>query len=242
MDHYWLDLPGPVWFSGAEIYRRFVENVTGPAVAVELGAWKGRSACFMGVEIANSGKPIRFTTVDHWQGSVGEEVHDSDPDVRSGQLYEVFLENIRPVAGHVGVLRADSAAAAAAFEDESVDFLYIDASHRYEQVLRDLMAWYPKVRPGGLIAGDDWCFPDRGELGVRNAVRDFFRPSLSHLAIEPGSAPNENWSQWSIVKAAGMAVASPEQLKRAAFRRKAVRLLAARGLRHRLRRAPARSS
>ena len=78
--------------------------------------------------------------------------------------------------------------------------------------------------------------------GVRNAVRDFFRPSLSHLAIEPGSAPNENWSQWSIVKAAGMAVASPEQLKRAAFRRKAVRLLAARGLRHRLRRAPARSS
>jgi hypothetical protein len=34
----WLDLPGPNWFSGAEIYRRFVAEVTGPAVAVELGA------------------------------------------------------------------------------------------------------------------------------------------------------------------------------------------------------------
>lgn len=237
MDHYWLDLPGPVWFSGAEIYRRFVENVTGPAVAVELGAWKGRSACFMGVEIANSGKPVRFYDGrPHWQGSVGEEVYDSDPDVRSGRLYAVFLENIQPVADHVNVIRGDSAAAAAAFEDESVDFLYIDESHRYEQVLRDLMAWYPKVKPGGLIAGDERCFPDRGELGVRTAVWNFFRPSLSHLSIEPGSARNENWSQWSIVKAAGMAVASPVQPKRAAFRRKAVRLLAARTLRHRLRR------
>src|SRR5437016_1902577 len=98
MDHYWLDLPGPVWFSGANLYRRFVDSVTGPVVAVELGAWKGRSACCMGVEIANSGKPIRFTTVDHWLGSAGEDSHHSDPDVRAGRLYEVFLENIRPVA------------------------------------------------------------------------------------------------------------------------------------------------
>lgn len=64
MDHYWRGLPGPVWFSGARIYQRYVAGVEGPSIAVELGAWKGRSTCFMGVEIANSGKPIDFYTVD----------------------------------------------------------------------------------------------------------------------------------------------------------------------------------
>jgi hypothetical protein len=230
LDHYWLDLPGPVWFSGANLYRRFVESVTAPAIAVELGAWKGRSACFMGVEIANSGKPIRFTTIDHWRGSDGEELHDADPDVRAGRLYEIFLENVRPVAAFVNVIRDDTVAAAANFDDGSVDFLYIDASHSYDSVLRDLVAWYPKVKTGGLIAGDDWCFPDHGELGVRGAVEDFFGPSLPQVEIERGSPPNENWLQWSIVKRPGMALTSTRGLRRSAFGRKLVR--PARRLRH----------
>lgn len=236
MDHYWLDLPGPNWFCGAELYCRFVDSVSGPAVAVELGAWKGRSAGFMGVEIANSGKPIRFTTVDHWRGSSCEESHASDPDVQAGRLYDAFLENIRPVREFVNIVRDDSVAAAATFEDESIDFLYVDASHTYEGVLRDLMAWYPKVKTGGVIAGDDWCFADRGELGVRYAVSDFFAPSLASLKIERGSAPNENWLQWSIVKAEELLVASPLQLRRSALRRKLMRALNARRVRYWLRR------
>lgn len=224
MDHYWLDLPGPVWFSGADIYRRFVASVDGPAIAVELGAWKGRSTCFMGVEIANSAKPIAFYAVDHWQGSAGEAEHDADPDVRAGRLYEVFLANIAPVAGHVQPIRSDSAQAARRFVDGSVDFLYIDASHSYEGVLRDLRAWYPKVKPGGLIAGDDWCFADAREFGVRNAVLDFFGPSAMQVQVEPGSAPNPQWLQWSIVKSAdqrlsGSAAMAMLRTWRAAMRR-----------------------
>ena len=235
MEHYWRDLPGPIWFCGANIYRRFVGSVVDSAVAVELGAWKGRSAACMGVEIANSGKAIQFSTVDHWQGSRGEDAHDADPDVRAGRLYEVFLENIRPVAEFVRAMKSDTAVAAGQFDDESIDFLYVDASHTYDGVLRDLHAWYPKVKPGGLIAGDDWCFSDRGELGVRFAVTDFFGPSLSCVTIEPGSPPNEGWLQWSVIKQPQLAVASPRELKRARAGRTLRRVLTARRLRHRLR-------
>ena len=235
MKHYWRDLPGPVWFCGADIYRRFVESVVGRAVAVELGAWKGRSASCMGVEIANSGKAIQFSTIDHWQGSRGEGAHDADPDLQAGLLYDVFLQNIRPVAEFVSVVRSDTAAAAGQFDDESVDFLYVDASHTYDGLLRDLFAWYPKVKTGGLIAGDDWCFSDRGELGVRHAVTDFFAPSLSCVQIEPGCPPNEGWLQWSVIKQPQLAVASPNELKRARARRAVLRILTARRLRHRLR-------
>jgi hypothetical protein len=220
MKHYWLELPGPVWFSGAHIYRNFVRNVSGPAVAVELGAWKGRSASFMGVEIANSKKPIRFFTVDHFIGSTGEEGYDGDEDLEDGRLFEVFQRNIKKVARYVNVIREDSRAAADRFADESVDFLYVDASHGYHGVLGDLVAWYPKVKFGGIIAGDDWCFINAGLPDVRRAVLDFFGKAASHLTISPGSGPNERSLQWSIVKAPGLAVASPAAIRRAIARRR----------------------
>ena len=204
MEHYWRDLPGPVWFSGADIYRRYVASVSGPSVAVELGAWKGRSTCCMGVEIANSGKPITFYTVDHWRGVAGEEGYDADPDEAAGRLFATFQQNIAPVASFVNVIRSDSASAAERFVDGSVDFLYVDASHTYAGVLRDLIAWFPKVRTGGLIAGDDWCFSVHGEHCVRNAVRDFFGRASTQIAVEPGSGPNSEWLQWSVVKTTGL--------------------------------------
>jgi len=210
----WRDLPGPNWFSGANIYRRFVASVTMPAVAVELGAWKGRSACCMGAEIARSGRPIRFFAVDHWQGSAGEAPHEQDEDVRADRLYEIFLENIAPLAAFVKPIRSDTVAAAKRFEDGSVDFLYVDASHTYAGVLADLVAWYPKAKVGGVIAGDDWCFVTNGEREVRAAVLDFFGPDAARLQLEEGSAPNENWTQWSIVKRAGFRTPTTSELSR----------------------------
>jgi hypothetical protein len=38
----------------------------------------------------------------------------------------------------------------------SLDFVYIDGNHRFEQVVADLAAWAPKVRPGGIVAGHDY--------------------------------------------------------------------------------------
>lgn len=172
----------------------------------------------MAVEIANSGKPIRFYTIDHWRGSAAEFRHNADADVRQGRLYDVFLENIRPVAAFVNVIRDDSSAAAERFDDGSVDFLYVDASHEYDGVLRDLAAWFPKVKEGGVIAGDDWCFADRQGYGVRDAVLDYFGPSAARLVIEPGS-PNSEWLQWSIRKESGLAVSSAAELKAARLRR-----------------------
>ncbi|HEX3424107.1 MAG TPA: class I SAM-dependent methyltransferase [Sphingomicrobium sp.] len=200
MKHFYLELPGPNWFSGAEIYRRFVKSVRNPSIAVELGAWKGRSTCFMAVEIANSNAPIRFFTIDHWQGSIGEEGHDADTDKAEGRLFETFVRNTEPVASYVQAIRSDSASAAEGFEDDSVDFLYVDASHTCEAVLRDLRAWYPKLKIGGVIAGDDWCFENGGDHGVRRAVLLFFGQSALRLRLEPGSLPNQAWIQWSLVK------------------------------------------
>ncbi len=59
--------------------------------------------------------------------------------------------------------------AAKTFPDGSVDFVYIDANHSYTYVLADLEAWWPKIKSGGLMAGDD--AHDRDEL-PRNTQGD----------------------------------------------------------------------
>ncbi len=62
--------------------------------------------------------------------------------------------------------------AAKDFADESFDLVFIDADHSEEWVLRDLAAWLPKVRAGGVIAGHDYGAPHHP--GVKRAVDRVF--------------------------------------------------------------------
>jgi len=51
------------------------------------------------------------------------------------------------------------------FEDESLDFVYIDGDHCFEAVVADIAAWLPKVRKGGIISGDDY-FRSKGNARI----------------------------------------------------------------------------
>lgn len=161
MDHFFEKIDG--WFNSEPLYREMVAQAQDGARFVEIGAWKGRSAAFMCVEIINSGKDIRFTVIDNFRGSKEHQDHEC---VRNHTLMREFLDNLLPVSGHHETLIADSANSACFFADASVDFCFIDASHEYEDVKRDILAWLPKMKPGGLLAGDDYKFYD----GVKKAV------------------------------------------------------------------------
>lgn len=167
MHHFFSHIQG--WSAFLSIYDEAVRNApkTG-AVFVEVGAWRGRSASYMGVEIANSGKQIEFHVVDHFEGSA-EHIARQEEVIVEHKLFDVFTANTRPVAKYLTVHKANSLDAAEGFADESVTFLLLDGSHDYDSVLADLRAWYPKVKSGSMIAGDDWTKP-----GVRQAVAEFF--------------------------------------------------------------------
>ncbi len=59
--------------------------------------------------------------------------------------------------------------AAATFQDDSFDYIFIDGLHTYEQVLKDCKNFYGKLKPGGVFAGHDY----RTIEGVRKAVDEF---------------------------------------------------------------------
>jgi hypothetical protein len=70
----------------------------------------------------------------------------------------------------------DSVSAASKFPDEYFGFIYIDAGHSYNNVYNDLLSWYPKLKNGGFLVGDDYAImynPTEGEYGVVQAIEDF---------------------------------------------------------------------
>jgi hypothetical protein len=166
-EHYFHTVPG--WFDWPDLYAALVASAPASGChVVEVGAWKGRSAAFMGVEIANSGKAIRYDVVDTWQGTPTEALHQDDPDVQNGRLYDVFLSNIAPVRPYVHPLRMTSVEAAATYPDGSLDVVFLDADHGTDAVIADCQAWWPKLRPGGILAGHD-----RSWDTVKTAVHAF---------------------------------------------------------------------
>jgi len=82
-------------------------------------------------------------------------------------------------------MRETSLEAACKVEDESLDFVFIDANHAYEFVRDDLHAWYPKVRQGGLVAGHDYSWEGTklavDEFSLNNNLRGFVSPMESDI-------------------------------------------------------------
>lgn len=73
----------------------------------------------------------------------------------------------------VTILRKDSLEAAKEVPGE-LDLVFIDANHEYTQVKQDILAWLPKVREGGILAGHDYAPEIPMFSGVKRAVDEIF--------------------------------------------------------------------
>lgn len=180
MKHYHEGVQG--WGAFHGLYAEAIAAARPGAILVEIGCWKGKSAAFAGVEIINSGKPIRFFTVDHFQGST--EKHRNLPEVAEGRLEEIARANLARVSSVVTVLAMTSVEAAATFEDRSVDFLFVDGTHDYASVKADLEAWLPKLREGAVVAGDDANW-----RGVKEAAREV----LGEIEVLKAGTKQAHW-------------------------------------------------
>jgi len=155
MEHFYSTIPG--WFNYHYLYRNAVNIFPNGSRFVEVGSFMGRSSAFMAVEIINSGKDITLDLIDTWEGSsdhVKGAVFET-PEVVNGTLYETFLNNMKPLVGHYNAIRMKSVDAAALYPDKSIDFLLIDGAHDFNSVVNDIRAFLPKMKIGGIIAGDD---------------------------------------------------------------------------------------
>jgi hypothetical protein len=171
----WEKIEG--WNNCPNLYAQMVSTAQPGAHFVEVGAWKGRSVAFMGELIQASRACIVFDVVDHWEGS---PEHVDDPDVRAGTVRQAFDRNIAYIRDYIGTVHTGKSIEVAQFyEDESLDFVFLDGAHDAMSVAADCAAWWPKVKIGGTLGGDDWLWE-----GVQVGVRAYFEEVPGEHTLE----------------------------------------------------------
>lgn len=146
------------WFNYPNFYD-FISKIEDYRVFVEVGVFKGNSISYLADKLRT--KETRIFAVDLWEDTTQyKDSHELMEDVKIiTKLYNEQLAktNTRHL---ISDIKSDSAEAAHFFTDASVDFVFLDANHDHDWVKKDILAWLPKVRKGGIIAGHDATRPE----------------------------------------------------------------------------------
>lgn len=138
----------------------FVEM--GFKVGAEIGVAKGEFS----EKIAQAG--LALYAVDPWQSY--KDYEDTRGQARLDFLYEHTRRVLAPYP-KCKVIRKTSMEAALDFDDESLDFVYIDGNHQFKYVAEDLTEWSKKVKKGGVICGHDYIYTNpRTQSGICHVI------------------------------------------------------------------------
>lgn len=133
-------------------------------VIIEFGSYMGRSTR----AILDNTKALVFA-VDPWDGVYYDKDGNTIPILKPN-AYEQFRSNVNEYinSGQLEVLRCRTSNFPPLGE-KFADFVFIDADHRYEEVLKDIALARKLVRQGGIIAGHDYIHTQDWP-GVQQAV------------------------------------------------------------------------
>jgi SAM-dependent methyltransferase len=142
------------------IFEHWVKE-TQPKVVVEVGSWKGVSACRW-AQLA--GPDCKVYCVDTWLGGhdqMRDDLAYNFPRLRGyPAIYFQFLVNVKrngydkqivpiPNTSVIGALMLKDAGIKA-------DLIWVDASHDGKDAYRDLCEYWELLRPGGIMGFDDF--------------------------------------------------------------------------------------
>ena len=177
------DVPG--WVNDAEfIYEEMVNEAQDGDHFVEIGVLLGQSTARMGELIRDSEKDIKFDAIDiFWiiehaiknyklTGHPKEFLHYIDEIKTEWDLDIINIIRhplkVLGVVDYVNFITCEEQYAHSIYKDNSLKFVWIDGDHGKDVVYNDLVNFWPKIKNGGTIAGDDIHYEE-----VLNDVKKF---------------------------------------------------------------------
>ena len=134
-----------------EKHELIIDLIKDYNIGAEVGVLKGELS-----KKILSGWRGKLYLVDAWRHIDGlVDMNNEDHNGQLNNMAETFMA-VYDFDSRAVIIRDKSVQASSLFMDNSLDFVYIDAGHDKKSVTEDLEAWYPKVRGGGLIIGDDY--------------------------------------------------------------------------------------
>ena len=164
-----------------ELARYF--NQLGLKVGGEIGVSGGINA----ENLCKNIEGLKLYCIDSWEGSRGENALKKSRE-RLSQYNVIFIKKT-------------SMDAVKDFKDESLDFVFIDANHKFDFVMQDIIEWSKKVRSGGVVSGHDYYHSPSARIGVIEAVDAYVKAhnvSLNLTTKDPDSADDKEPSFWWI--------------------------------------------
>ncbi|HEX7821103.1 MAG TPA: class I SAM-dependent methyltransferase [Sphingobium sp.] len=162
-----LAYDGQGWNSHDPVVAQWMRDAR-PDIVIDVGVWKGGSSIFFASvmkELEIDGAVIAIDTFlgspEHWiVGRHGD--FRSSLRIKRGQprLYDQFLSNVK----HAGLTdyivpfpqTSANAARILGLCDIQADLIHVDAAHELAEVLSDARAYWPLLRSGGVLVGDDY--------------------------------------------------------------------------------------
>ncbi len=144
------------------------------AIGIEVGVFTAETYCTI---LQNCPNLKTLYGVDNYKPYIDylKEPYDGTPSYYCDEKTIDFVEHI---ATHniewsgqkekSTMIKQDSSVAKEIFDNESVDFIFIDTYLSLEQAENDLADWYPKLKVGGIFAGHDW-----NSTVIQKAVNEF---------------------------------------------------------------------
>ena len=119
----------------------------GYRIGAEIGVCKGKYSRVFCWNIPD----VKLFCVDTWTSDKNDP---GDEETLNESNYAHAKRILSPF--DVTFIRKNSIAGLEYFADNSLDFVYIDANHTFDFVMRDIINWSMKVKPGGVVSGHDY--------------------------------------------------------------------------------------
>jgi len=155
MQHYYQDIDGK--FDHIKIYDYVIDYFSDPSIFIEVGGWTGKSTSYLGVEIINLNKPIKLFSSENFDEDYLDPLLSEDL-LKNRRDQFIFERRSHDISIHsicnttIGV----PSNLCKSFHFGEIDFCFISSEHFTEEVDKTIRLWLPKIKSGGIIAGD--CF------------------------------------------------------------------------------------
>jgi len=171
-------------FSREDIVQMLPSNLN----MAEVGVWKGDFSDNLLKTI-----PKKLYLIDAWKNMFDSNNQTDEFDIIKKEVYDKFGSNDR-----VNIIEGDSQESAEHLDDSSMDFIYIDASHRFPNVYEDIKMYATKIKSGGILMGHDWLRYPKIGFAVNYSVKKFLEGTDQFLF--KGITNEEKFASWIMVK------------------------------------------
>lgn len=170
------------WFRWVGLHDLIDENVKDDFIIAEIGSFEGVSTQLFSLFCK------KVFSVDPYQpcNNLNHGLVKNAENI----FYETILINY----DNIFAIKNTSVEASKYFKNESLDMVYIDGIHDFENVLLDISVWAPKVKKNGIISGHDlsYKFP-----GTEKAVKTAFLNANIKLYAD---------TSWAVIKSEDLVI------------------------------------